>query len=236
MKFFEIKNKTDKSFDLYFYGDIVKDSLYKWTDEDKCPKEVIKMLDEAGGRDLNIYINSDGGSVTSGLAIYHQIKRYSGHKTVFVDGLAASISSVIAFAGDELVMPENTYLMIHKPHGAVIGNAEDCRRYAELLDGMEETILNIYEENAKEGVKRERIKEMLSAETWLSGREAENIFNITVTGENKAVAYLTDENNLPDDAKIKTEMEKSEKELEIAKARLNFIKKIGVLKNEPTRI
>jgi len=231
-KFFEVKNKTDKSYDLYFYGDICKDSLYKWTSEDKCPEEIANLLKEADGRDLNIFINSDGGSVTAGLAIYHQIKRYEGKKTITVDGLAASISSVIAFAGDKLIMPENTYLMIHKPHGAVIGNSDDCKRYAELLDGIEETILNIYEENAKEGVTREQIKEMLSAETWLNGNQAGEIFNVEVTEENKAVAYLADENKLPQEAKNEINKKRQTNEAELSKAKLNLLrhKKIGVQK------
>jgi len=232
MKFFEVKNKTDKSFDLYFYGDIVKDSLYKWTDEEKCPKEVSELLNEANGRDLNIFINSDGGSVTAGLAIYHQLKRYEGNKTVYIDGLGASIASVIAFAGDKLIMPENTYLMIHKPHGAVLGNADDCRRYAELLDGIEETILNIYEEHAKEGVSREQIKEMLKDETWLNGNQAGEIFNVEVTEENKAVAYLADENKLPQEAKNELSKKRQTNETELSKAKLNLLrhKKIGVTK------
>lgn len=231
-KFFEVKNQTDKSFDLYFYGDIVKDSLYKWTDEDKCPKEVTELLEQANGRDLNIFINSDGGSVSAGLAIYHQIKRYEGKKTITIDGIGASIASVIAFAGDKLIMPENTYLMIHKPHGAVMGLAEDCRRYAELLDGMEETILNIYEENAKEGVSREQIKEMLAKETWLNGNQAAEVFNVEVIAENKAVAYLTDENKLPVEAKAEIDKIRAETEkLELAKARLRLIN----IKNKVTQ-
>ncbi len=227
MKFFEVKNKTEKSFDLYFYGDIVKDSLYKWTEEEKCPKEVTELLEQAGGKDLNIFINSDGGSVTAGLAIYHQLKRYAGKKTVYIDGIAASIASVIAFAGDNIIMPENTYLMIHKPHGGIMGNADDCRRYADVLDGIEEIILNIYEENTKEGINREKIKEMLSAETWLNGVQAAEVFNVEVTAENKAVAYLTDENKLSFEAH--TKMDK------LLKSKLELIKIKGV-KNESTRV
>ena len=231
-KFFEVKNQTDKSFDLYFYGDICKDSLYKWIDEDKCPGEVTELLEQANGRDLNIFINSDGGSVSAGLAIYNQIKRYEGKKTITIDGIGASIASVIAFAGDKLIMPENNYFMLHQPHGVVMGLAEDCRRYAELLDGMEETILNIYEENAKEGVTREQIKEMLAKETWLNGRQAADVFNVDLVTENKAVAYLTDENKLPVEAravcdKIRAETEK----LELAKARLRLIS----IKNKVTQ-
>ncbi len=93
----KLKNSTETSADLYFYGDSVC--------EDQYPQQIKEFLDDAKGKDLNIYINSGGGSVFAGLAIYHMLKRHQGYKTVRVDGLAGSIASVIALAGDKVVIP-----------------------------------------------------------------------------------------------------------------------------------
>lgn len=96
--FLQIKNQTDTSADLYFYGDIVSSWWGAWEDTDQYPDKVKNFLDEAKGKDLNIYVNSGGGSVFAGMAIYNMIKRHQGNKTVYIDGLAGSIASVIALA------------------------------------------------------------------------------------------------------------------------------------------
>lgn len=96
--------------ELYFYGDIVSDEMDKWQDTDTCPQDVqniLKQIDE--NKPLDIYINSGGGSVFAGLAIYNMLKRNKAQKTVHIDGLAASIASVIAMAGDKIIMPSNAF-------------------------------------------------------------------------------------------------------------------------------
>lgn len=193
--FYEFKNSTDTSVDLYFYGDIVADSWYTswWNEEDESqyPQAVKEFLDEADGKDLNIYINSYGGHVSGGLAIYNMLKRYNGRKTVHVDGYACSIASVIALAGDEIIIPKTSLMMIHKPHGISYDslNADDHRKMADDLDRMEQCILNVYEENLKDGVSIDTIKELVDASTWLTGDQAAEYFNITVT-DDVAVAYM----------------------------------------------
>jgi ATP-dependent Clp protease, protease subunit len=189
----EIKNLTDTSADLYFYGDIVSSEWGKWEDTDVAPEDVRSFLKEIEGvSDLNIYINSGGGSVFAGLAIYNMLKRHQGQKTVYVDGLAGSIASVIAMAGDKLIMPSNAFLMIHKPWSGLMGNANDLRKMADDLDAIETGILNVYEENLQEGVDIKEIKKMVNAETWLNGKEAAKYFNIEVTEQNKMVACVSD--------------------------------------------
>ena len=106
--FLQIKNQTDTSADLHFYGDIVSSWWGAWDDADQYPEKVKDFLDEAKGKDLNIYVNSGGGSVFAGMAIYNMIKRHQGHKTVYVDGLAGSIASVIA-----LLVIKLLYLVMH---------------------------------------------------------------------------------------------------------------------------
>ncbi|BAL19575.1 MULTISPECIES: head maturation protease, ClpP-related [Bacillales] len=184
----QIKNQTEDTPSLYFYGDIVSSWWGAWEDEDQYPENVRNILDGVKGKDLNIYINSGGGSVFAGMAIYNMIKRHEGYKTVHIDGLGGSIASVIAFAGDKLIVPSNAYLMIHKPWNGTYGNANDFRKMADDLDAIEEGIINVYKDNLKEGVDIEEIREMVQNETWLNGLKASEYFNIEVVAENTAVA------------------------------------------------
>ncbi|WP_412761060.1 head maturation protease, ClpP-related [Peribacillus frigoritolerans] len=198
----EIKNKTEESADLYFYGDIVSSEWGAWESTDQYPDNIKNFLDEVKDKpNLNIYINSGGGSVFGGIAIYNMLKRHKAHKTVHVDGLAASIASVIAMAGDKLIIPSNAFLMIHSPWVGAQGNAKDLRKMADDLDVMEQGILNIYQENLKDGVDIETIKAMVHAETWMDGNEASQYFNIEVAEENKMAAstskYFNEYKNTP---------------------------------------
>ncbi|WP_256761414.1 head maturation protease, ClpP-related [Cohnella sp. WQ 127256] len=192
MKYLNIKNSTDTQADIYFYGDIVGSEWEKWTGIDTAPQDVLNMLDQVKGKGLNIYINSGGGSVFAGLAIYNILKRHQGYKTVYVDGLAASISSVIAMAGDKIIVPSNAFMMIHSPWSWSMGNASDFRKLADDLDRIEEGIMNVYADNLREGVDIEIIREMVNAETWLNGNEAAKYFNIEVAEANNVAACISD--------------------------------------------
>lgn len=192
MELFDVRNQTNTSADLYFYGDIVNSEWDRWEYEDAAPSTVLEFLEQVKGKDLNIYINSGGGSVFGGLAIYNMLKRHNGFKTVFVDGLAGSIASVIALAGDRVVVPENAFFMIHKPWANGAGDAEELRKLAADLDRVEESILNVYKEHMQEGVELNTIKEMVQAETWLSGAEAKNYFKIETGEQLEAVACSSD--------------------------------------------
>lgn len=190
--FLQVKNSTDTTADLYFYGDIVSSWYGAWDDTDQYPESVRNFLDEHKGKNLNIYINSGGGSVFAGLAIYNMLKRHEGQKTVYVDGLAASIASVIMLAGDKVVIPNSAMMMIHKPWSRLAGNSTELRKLADNLDEIEKCILNIYEENLKDGVDIESIKEMVNAETWLTGDEASDYFNVEIGEGKQAVACVSD--------------------------------------------
>lgn len=188
----KVQNITGETADLHIYGDIVSDSWGKFIEEDKYPMEIKNFLDEVKGKALNIYINSGGGSVFAGMAIHNMLKRHDGVKNVYVDGLAGSISSVIAMAGDKITIPSNAYLMIHKPLCCVCGNANDFQEYIGILDKLEDGIINVYMEKAKEGVDKKTIRNLVNAETWMTGAEASKYFNIEVTEELKAVAFVGD--------------------------------------------
>lgn len=205
LKGLEIKNMTDISADLYFYGDIVSDWWGAWQNEDQYPDAIKNFLSQAEGKDLNVYVNSGGGSVFAGMAIYNMIKRH-GEKNkvkVYVDGLAGSIASVIAFAGTEPPeIPSNAFLMIHKPWGAISGNADEMRKMADDLDKIQTGIMNVYEEHLAEGVTIDQVEALVNAETWLDGKEAAKYFNIAQTDAVDYVAavgdYLNHAGKLPE--------------------------------------
>ncbi len=223
-KYLQIKNKSENTAELYFYGDIVSSLWEKWDDSDTCPQDIKDILDQVDGvQNLDIFINSGGGSVFAGLAIYNMLKRNQANKTVYVDGLAGSIASVIAMAGDKIVMPSNAFLMIHKPLCIVGGNANDMRKMADDLDRIEEGIINVYSEKLADGVDIETIKEMVDAETWLVGTEACKYFNVEVVQSNKMVACVSDKfkdyHNVP---KVLLEKPKEEPEEELKNEKLKM--------------
>ena len=123
-----------------------------------------------GATPLALRLNSPGGSVFDAVAIYNAIKRHTGTVTVWIDGIAASAASYIAMAGDEIVMPENAFLMIHDPAGVVMGTAIDMRAMAEALDKIKSSLLQGYA--AKSGRPQEEIAALMAAETWLDAKDA----------------------------------------------------------------
>lgn len=209
----EIRNETETEADLFFLGDINSESLGEWQKyypEDKAPKDVQDFLDQLDGvTKINVHINSGGGSVFGGIAIYNILKRYNAEITVYVEGLAASIASVIAMAGDRIIIPANAQMMIHKPSSVTWGNADDMRKEADILDGCQKVILNTYMQHTKEGVTPEQINDLINAETWKNGEEWQEFFDIEVSEKSNATACTSDYferyNNLPEKLKGKPE-------------------------------
>ena len=119
-------------------------------------------------KQISLVIHSPGGDVFDGIAIYNLLKKHPANLTVHIDGLAASMASVIAMAGDKVVMPENAMLMIHKPWGISGGNAKEMRDYADLLDKVEAVLIPAYA--SKTGKSADELAKMLEGETWLNGR------------------------------------------------------------------
>lgn len=177
------KNYLDtQKAELYFYGDIVSDTWQSYYyEENKCPQDICDFLEEINQFDnIDIYMNSGGGSVHAGLAIYHLLKRHTGLKTVYIDGIAASIASVIMLAGDKIIVPYDAQVMIHQPWSYVIGNADDFIKEAEILNVCQESIVNVYMQHVKEGVTREQIIDLMKKETWFTGASIINYFNVVV--------------------------------------------------------
>lgn len=119
---------------------------------------------------ITLRINSPGGSVFDGIAIYNALKRHTARKVVTIDGLAASIASVVAMAGDEIVMPENAMLMIHDPSGVVIGTAPDMRAMADALERIKGGLVAAYRD--KTGKPETVIQQLMAEETWMTAAEA----------------------------------------------------------------
>lgn len=202
----DFKDENAKKASLYFYGDITNSSWDICQEEDKCPQDIADFLrDLENYQELDIYINSGGGSVYGGLAIYNQLMRYQGKKTVYIDGLAASIASVIAMAGDRIIMPKCSQLMIHKPWIFTAGNADDLRNEAESLDRCEQLIIQAYATKIKESVSAEDIAQKMKMETWLNADDAFEMFDVTIDDTKTVMAcasiYLDQYRNAPDEMK-----------------------------------
>ena len=226
----EIKNQTEDSADLCFFGDINSESLGEWQKyypEDKAPSDVKDFLDQLNGvSKINVHINSGGGSVFGGIAIYNMLKRFDAEIVVYVEGLAASIASVIAMAGDKIIIPANAQMMIHKPSSCAWGNADDMRKEADVLDGCQKVILNTYMQHTKDGITEDQINDLINAETWKNGEEWQEFFDIEISENSQAVAAASDfyvnYKNMPEEYNKKPDTKENMAE-QIASAVVNAI-------------
>lgn len=133
-------------------------------------KDFLAEIKKYKGQHIDLRINSVGGSVIEGAAIYNSLRRHKGGLTVHVDGLAASMASVIAMAGEEIVMAGNAMLMIHNPWSMTMGDADDLRKEADVLDKLKATLVNAYVR--KTGMETEDIAAMMDEETWLNATQS----------------------------------------------------------------
>ena len=167
-KFWHFQARSDSHGELFLYGDI---SDMTWYGDEITPRTFKDDLDSLGDiSNLDIYINSGGGDVFAGQAIYSMLSRYPATKTVYVDGLAASIASVIAMAGDKIVMPANSMMMIHNAWTVASGNKDQLRDIADALDKIDQVIGEVYQKRT--GKTAEEIMDLMNAETWFTAAEA----------------------------------------------------------------
>jgi Protease subunit of ATP-dependent Clp proteases len=159
-----IKNEDTRT--IYFDGYIAQDS---WFDDDITPKKFkAELLSDSG--DISVWLNSPGGDVFAGSQIYTMLKEYAGKVSVRIDGLAASAASVIAMAGDEIIMSPVAMMMIHNPATVIFGEAADLQSGIKMLSEVKESIINAYEQ--KTNLPRNKISNMMDAETWFSAQKA----------------------------------------------------------------
>ena len=160
---------------LYLYGEISPSYTDWWGDyhESKTSAEyIINAINSAGDFDqVNVYINSCGGSVSEGIAIYNNLKRIDKPVHVYVDAFAYSVASVIAMAGDKIIMPSNTTMMIHNAMMGCFGNSKDLRKAADDLDIINEASCNSYLTKSSK-IDKDKLVELLDAETFLSAEQA----------------------------------------------------------------
>lgn len=167
--------KLPDTLELYIYSKVEGD-WYDW-DGNKHDSETSaahfreELEKHPDAREITVYINSLGGSVMEGVAIYNQLKRHPAHKTVYVDGFACSVASVIAMSGDEVIMPRNTVMMIHNAWTVAIGNASELRKAADDLDVLNKASMQAYLLKAGDKLTVEQLTEMLDKETYLTAAQ-----------------------------------------------------------------
>lgn len=165
---YSIKNITEDTAELSIDGVIANTTLD--LDGEVGAREFIGSLRDIQAKKMNIYLNSPGGDLFAGIAIYNALKQHPATKRISVGALAASMGSVVAMAGDEIIIPENSFMMIHNPMTIVFGSASAMRKRADVLDQMKASLICIYKE--KTGCSEEEIAKMMDDETWMNGKEA----------------------------------------------------------------
>lgn len=163
-----------ESIELRISGDIIDDEdawLYEWFGITAASPNAFKAeLADYAGKDITVWIDSYGGSVFAAAGIYNALKEHDGKVTVKIDGKAMSAASVIAMAGDEILMSPVAIMMIHNPLSYAAGYASDLRKTADVLDVVKETIVNAYQ--MKSGRSRNKISAMMDDETYMSAKTA----------------------------------------------------------------
>lgn len=166
MKYYQLTKHDNKAI-LNIFGDIV-DDVY---DDGVCALSIAYELEQLGEVDeIDVYINSYGGSVAQGFSIYNQLKNHPAKIRTICNGFACSIASVIFLAGDERVMQGASLLMIHNPFCMTMGNASELRKTADDLDKMAQVSIDLYCQTT--GLDEQTIKDMMDKETWLSATDA----------------------------------------------------------------
>lgn len=159
---YEIKNVTDEEAEILIYDYI------GWPFND--PAELIRSLAEMKQKTVTVRINSPGGDVFDGMAIFNALQSHGSKVITRIESLAASAASFIALAGKEVQAYKNAMMMIHEPYVLAVGNQHDLRETAEILEKINNNMIDIYAANATPGKKE--IAQMLKAETWFTAKEA----------------------------------------------------------------
>lgn len=165
-KYYSLVTENNEA-SINIYGDITS---WEWFESDVSSYTLSKELDGLDVDVVNVYINSYGGEVAEGLAIYNALKRHKAKVKTFCDGFAASIASVIFMAGDERIMSNASLLFIHNAWTYTSGNANDLRKQAEDLDTMTQASVNTYMNHVN--ITEEELKELLDEETWITPQDA----------------------------------------------------------------
>lgn len=230
-KYWSMKASGDSSADVFIFGEVVT-SGYEWDDIDTSATSFKKDLDALGDLStINLHLNSPGGSVFDGVAISSMLKQHKATVNVYIDGIAASIASVIAMAGDTIFMPSNSMMMVHNPLTLVWGNAQEIRKQADVLDKISESMKLSYLERAGDKLDKETLDNLMDNETWLSAHEAVSYgLADEVIASNQVAASVSDElfakyHNVPSALKAQNTGKSSETKKEnLLKQKLQILK------------
>jgi len=181
-KWYNIQNKAGETADVYIFDEI---GTYGIT-----AQEFINDIKGLKDLPINLRINSLGGDVFDGMAMYNVIKRREAKTTVYIEGIAASIATIIALGADEVIMAENSLFMIHNAWGGTMGEAKDMRKTADTLDKISGELTDIYRK--KTGLSYEALQEMMDEETWLNAEEAYEAGFVDVISDSIKVAAKYD--------------------------------------------
>ncbi len=151
---------------LSLNGTIAEES---WFDDDVTP-QLFKDELNAGSGDITVWINSPGGDCVAAAQIYNMLANYKGNVTVKIDGIAASAASVIAMAGDTVLMSPVSMMMIHNPATIAFGDHTEMEKAIEMLEGVKDSIINAY--TLKTGMSRAKLSRLMDAETWMDATKA----------------------------------------------------------------
>ncbi len=181
-----VANKAANSAEIYLYGIIGGD----WFGDGVTAKQFADDLRGLGNvKTIDLRINSEGGSVFDGKAMYSLLNEHPAKIIVHIDGLAASAASFVAMAGDEIQIAEGGFVMIHNAYMVAIGDAREMRRSADMLDTVNNTIVDVYVSRTKGD--RKAIAKMMDDETWMTAAEAaKNGFADTVVENLKVAASV----------------------------------------------
>lgn len=188
-------SKNENVGTVNIYGEIVPE-FWRWEEDEESAhhfKDVLAMLGDVD--EIIVNINSPGGSVFEGLAIYNMLKRHEAHITVNVDGLAASIASVIAMAGDVIKMPRNAFMMVHNAMSFEFGNADELRETADLLDKITSSLMTAYFDKAPD-LNEATLKALMDAETWFTAEEAKHYGLVDEVIGSRELVACADSNRL----------------------------------------
>ena len=170
---------------LFLNGTIAEDS---WFDDDVTP-QLFKEELISGNGDITVWINSPGGDCVAAAQIYNMLREYEGNVTVKIDGIAASAASVIAMAGDKVLMSPVSMMMIHNPMTIAFGDSGEMQRAIDMLASVKDSILNAYE--IKTGLSRTKLSHLMDAETWMdAGKAVELGFADSIIKRNSGVEDL----------------------------------------------
>ena len=159
-------NPKENGRTLFLNGTTADES---WYDDDVTP-QLFKNDLYADSGDVTVWLNSPGGDCVAAAQIYNMLKEYPGNVTIKIDGIAASAASLIAMAGDNVLMSPVSMMMIHNPLTMAIGNADDMQKAAAMLDEVKESIINAYE--LKTGLSRAKLSHLMDDETWMNAVKA----------------------------------------------------------------